>query len=69
VTGGEDGKINAWPIRPIELESSDEGGEDDDDEDADGMDIDVASPKGRKRELQTDTKPVRSSHENSVYHK
>lgn len=69
MTGGEDGKINAWPIRPIELESSDEGGEEDDSEDADGMDIDVASPKSRKRELQTDTKPVRSSYENSVYHK
>jgi WD repeat-containing protein 89 len=67
VTGGEDGKINAWPILPIELDSSDEGGDDDDDDDADGMDVDVASPKTRKRELRTDTEPVRS-YENNVYH-
>jgi hypothetical protein len=60
VTGGEDGQINAWLIRPIELDSSDEGGEEEDDDDTDGMDVDMASPKRRKREHQTDNDPVRS---------
>lgn len=44
VTGGEDGKINLWPIHPVELET---------DELIDGdesMDVDMSSPKGRKRE-------------------
>lgn len=68
MTGGEDGKINAWPIRPIELDSSDEGGDNDEEEDTDGMDVDVASPKSRKRELRTDTEPVGSCYQNNVYH-
>ena len=49
VTGGEDGKVNLWPIHPVELESEELV----DGDGADGdelMDVDIPSPKGRKRE-------------------
>ncbi|KAF8189687.1 WD40-repeat-containing domain protein [Pholiota molesta] len=48
VTGGEDGKIALWPITPM-ADSMDEDGDDDDEDDDDAMDVDVASPKLRKR--------------------
>ncbi|KAF8164828.1 WD40-repeat-containing domain protein [Crassisporium funariophilum] len=53
VTGGEDTKINAWPILPMELEVNED---EDEDVDSEGdMDVDMASPKGRKRELDRDS--------------
>ena len=58
VTGGEDGKINSWPIQPLELEVE----ESIDEDDADGdelMDVDMPSPKGRKRERGGDSELVR----------
>jgi hypothetical protein len=58
VTGGEDGKINSWPIHPLELETEELIDEDD----ADGdelMDVDMPSPKGRKRERAGDNELVR----------
>ncbi|KAF8966452.1 WD40-repeat-containing domain protein [Flammula alnicola] len=58
VTGGEDGKINVWPIIPIEPDSNNQGDEEEDYEE-DPMDVDMASPKGRKREIQTDNERVR----------
>ncbi|PPQ83949.1 hypothetical protein CVT26_011644 [Gymnopilus dilepis] len=55
VTGGEDGKINLWPIIPVPREVED-GADIDEDEDSDGaMDVDVSSPKPRKRELDRDS--------------
>ena len=58
VTGGEDGKINSWPIHPVELETE----ELIDGDDADGdesMDVDMPSPIGRKRERDGDDELVR----------
>ena len=49
VTGGEDGKINSWPIHPVELEPEELIDGDDADED-EVMDVDMPLPKGRKRE-------------------
>ena len=58
MTGGEDGKINLWPIIPVPREVED-GADIDQDEDSDGaMDIDVSSPKPRKRELDRDSERV-----------
>jgi hypothetical protein len=54
VTGGEDGKINSWPIHPVELET---------DELIDGeelMDVDMPSTIGRKRERDGDNEFVRA---------
>uniref|UniRef100_A0A8H7XZ04 WD40 repeat-like protein n=1 Tax=Psilocybe cubensis TaxID=181762 RepID=A0A8H7XZ04_PSICU len=50
VTGGEDGKINAWPIQPVDLDpgAKEEDNEDDSD---DAMQVD---PKPRKREYEAD---------------
>jgi len=42
VTGGEDGKINSWPIHPLELEADELIDEDDADED-ELMDVDMLS--------------------------
>ena len=57
VTGGEDGKINSWPIHPVELDAEELINGDD----ADGdelMDVDMPSPKGRKRERDGDNELV-----------
>ncbi|KJA14648.1 hypothetical protein HYPSUDRAFT_48952 [Hypholoma sublateritium FD-334 SS-4] len=45
VTGGEDGKINVWPILPITDAPRDED---------EAMDVDAAPPKHRKRESSPD---------------
>ena len=58
VTGGEDGKINLWPIHPMELEAEELV----DGDNANGgelMDVDMPSPKGRKRERAGDNELVR----------
>jgi hypothetical protein len=55
VTGGEDGKINSWPIHPVELEAEELIDGDDADE---LMDVDMPSPKGRKREHTKDNELV-----------
>jgi len=61
LTGGEDSKLNAWPIQPIIPETKDEVESDSESEEGseeDGMDVDGSSPrsksklKPRKRELQ-----------------
>ena len=57
VTGGEDGKVNLWPIHSVELEADEEIDTDAADED-ESMDIDMPSPKGRKRERARDNEPV-----------
>lgn len=57
VTGGEDGKINSWPIHPVELEM--EELIDEDDANGDEMDVDMSSPIGRKRERAGDNETVR----------
>ena len=54
VTGGEDGKINSWPIHPVEELV---GGDDADGEEL--MDVDMSSPIGRKREHAGDNELVR----------
>ncbi|KDR74407.1 hypothetical protein GALMADRAFT_141450 [Galerina marginata CBS 339.88] len=52
VSGGEDGKINAWSFPPVEHEIYEDGGDQEfeDEYENDGMEVDV-SPKARKREL------------------
>ena len=52
VTGGEDGKINSWPIHPVEPEAEEliDGDE--------WMDVDMPSPKGRNRERDGDNELV-----------
>jgi hypothetical protein len=55
VTGGEDGKINSWPIHPVELETE----ELIDDDTAELMDVDMPSPIGRKRKRAVDNEFVR----------
>jgi hypothetical protein len=57
VTGGEDGKINIWPIHPVELEA-DELIDVDDADGGESMDIDMSSPRGRKRERAGDNELV-----------
>lgn len=57
VTGGEDGKINLWPIHPVELEAEELIDGDDADRD-ELMDIDMPSQKGRKRERAGDNELV-----------
>ncbi|KAF5321773.1 hypothetical protein D9619_001185 [Psilocybe cf. subviscida] len=47
ITGGEDGKLNLWPILPIPVVKE---SEDDDD-----SDVEMMSPKARKRDLPTDS--------------
>lgn len=50
VTGGEDSKINSWPIHPVELEADEDIDIDNADED-ESMDVDdIPSPRARKRE-------------------
>jgi len=58
VTGGEDGKINLWPIHSVELEADGEIDTDDAADEDESMDIDMPSPKGRKRERARDNEPV-----------
>ena len=48
VTGGEDGKINVWPILPVTATAQDD----------EAMDVDVGSPKLRKRESPPDADSV-----------
>jgi hypothetical protein len=57
VTGGEDSKINSWPIHPVELDADQLIDIDDTDED-EPMDVDMSSPQGRKRERSGDNEPV-----------
>ncbi|KAF9563335.1 WD40 repeat-like protein [Agrocybe pediades] len=52
VTGGEDGKLNVWPIKPIPVENKEDEEDDDDEDEDDSMVVD--SPKPRKRERQAD---------------
>ena len=53
ITGGEDGKINSWPIRPVDVEREElMDGED-------LMDVDIPSSIGRKRERTEDNELVR----------
>src|SRR5271168_2584778 len=50
VTGGEDSKINLWPIHPVELAADEDIDIDDADED-ESMDVDdMPLPQGHKRE-------------------
>ena len=52
ITGGEDGKINSWPIHPVELDTE---------ELIDGenlMDVDIPLPIGRNRERAGDNELV-----------
>ncbi|PPQ83653.1 hypothetical protein CVT25_006259 [Psilocybe cyanescens] len=46
VTGGEDGKLNIWPIKPVDPDSNES---DDEDEEDGAMEVD---PKSRKREYE-----------------
>ena len=67
VTGGEDGKINSWPIHPVELEVE----ELIDVDDADGvelMDVGMPSPKRRKRDRSGGNELVRSFFKDSIPH-
>ncbi|KAF8876287.1 WD40-repeat-containing domain protein [Gymnopilus junonius] len=56
VTGGEDGKINSWPIYPVPRDSDETVNDNEDEDEDEAMDVDVSSPKSRKRDLQRDSK-------------
>jgi len=58
VTGGEDGKLNVWPIKPIPMDDTTEEDEDEEDSEEDESMV-VDSPKPRKRERLNDDERVR----------
>lgn len=55
VTGGEDGKLNIWPIKPVDPDSNES---DDEDEEDGAMEVD---PKSRKREYEEEGSRVSSA--------
>ncbi|CAA7270746.1 unnamed protein product [Cyclocybe aegerita] len=55
ITGGEDGKLNAWPIDPVMPEDN---GQDEEAQGDTSMDVDMASPKQKRRELDRDGERV-----------